>query len=75
MRVFDFNSAIVRLPGKSVVDGLRAHAGASPTHAAVLAEHAAYVNALRAAGVQVQVLPALDDFPIPSSLKIPHGVQ
>src|SRR6185295_7860849 len=63
MRVFDFNSAIVRLPGKSVVDGLRANAGASPTHAAVLAEHAAYVNALRAAGVQVQVLPALEDFP------------
>ena len=62
MRVFDFNSAIVRLPGKSVVDGLRANAGASPTHAAVLAEHAAYVNALRAAGVQVQVLPALEDF-------------
>ena len=24
MRVFDFDSAIVRLPGKSVVDGLRA---------------------------------------------------
>src|SRR6185295_19999913 len=63
MRVFDFNSAIVRLPGKSVVDGLRANAGASPTHAAVLAEHAAYVNALRAAGVQVQVLPALEPYP------------
>ena len=63
MRVFDFNSAIVRLPGNSVVDGLRANAGTSPTHAAVLAEHGAYVNALRAAGVQVQVLPALEDFP------------
>jgi dimethylargininase len=63
MRVFDFNSAIVRLPGKSVVDGLRASAGPSPTHAAVLAEHTAYVNALRTAGVQVQILPALESFP------------
>ena len=63
MRVFDFNSAIVRRPGKSVVDGLRANAGPSPTHAAVLAEHEAYVTALQAAGVQVQVLPPLESFP------------
>jgi dimethylargininase len=62
-RVFDFNSAIVRMPGKSVVDGLRAHQGPAPDYAGLLAEHAAYLAALRAAGVDVTVLPALEQFP------------
>ena len=38
MRIFDFNSAIVRLPGRSVVDGLRANNGPPPAYEAVLAE-------------------------------------
>lgn len=63
MRVFDFNSAIVRRPGKSVVDGLRAVAGPSPDYDALVAEHRAYIAALRAAGVQVTVLDALERFP------------
>jgi dimethylargininase len=63
MRVFESNSAIVRLPGKSVVDGLRSNAGPSPVFRNVLAEHAAYVEALRAAGVRVTVLDALEQFP------------
>jgi dimethylargininase len=63
LRVFDFNSAIVRTPGKSVVHGLRANAGASPVFEAVVAEHQAYISALRAAGVQVTVLDALEQFP------------
>ena len=63
MRVFDFNSAIVRTPGKSVVDGLRADAGPGPVFEAVLAEHHSYVAALRAAGVKVTVLDALEQFP------------
>jgi dimethylargininase len=63
MGVFEFNSAIVRLPGRSVVDGLRSNSGPSPEFAQVLAEHAAYVQALRAAGVQMTVLDALEQFP------------
>lgn len=63
MRVFDFNSALVRVPGKSVIHGLRAQAGPAPTHDSVLSEHEAYVSALRSAGVRVQVLPALEQFP------------
>ena len=63
MRVFDFNSAIVRTPGKSVVHGLRSNAGPPPVFDAVLAEHQAYTAALRAAGVQVTVLGALEAFP------------
>jgi dimethylargininase len=63
MRVFDFNSAIVRLPGKSVVNGLRAQPGPPPDYEGVLAEHATYVEALRRAGVRVTVLDALEPFP------------
>ena len=63
LRVFDFNSAIVRTPGKSVVDGLRAGAGPSPDYPGVLSEHRAYVAALQAAGVDVTTLPALEAFP------------
>ena len=63
MRVFDFNSAIVRTPGKSVVNGLRANPGPAPVYEAVVAEHQAYVAAMRAAGVEVTVLPALEQFP------------
>jgi dimethylargininase len=63
MRVFDFNSAIVRLPGSSVVNGLRTNAGPAPTFEKVWAEHAAYIAALRRAGLQVTVLEALEQFP------------
>ena len=59
-RVFDFTHAIVRQPAASVVDGLRAGAGPSPTYYGVAAEHQAYVAALWEAGVVVDVLPALD---------------
>jgi dimethylargininase len=62
-RVFDFNSAIVRTPGKSVVDGLRAGAGPSPVFETVLTEHLAYIDALRAAGLEVTVLDALEEYP------------
>jgi len=63
MRVFDFNAAIARAPARSVVNGLRAGGGPAPSYPGVVSEHAAYVAALRAAGVDVTVLPALEDFP------------
>lgn len=58
-----FDRALVRTPGASVVHGLRAVDRGAPTLAGVLAEQAAYVAALEAAGVTVEVLPALVDFP------------
>lgn len=61
--VYDFNSAIVRRPGASVVNGLRADDRGNPTYEGVLAEHDAYVEALRAAGVEVTILPPLEEFP------------
>jgi dimethylargininase len=61
--ITDFNTALVRTPARSVVRGLRAVDVGAPDYAGVLAEHAAYVAALEAAGVAVEVLPAREDFP------------
>ena len=55
--------AITRRPAPSVVDGLRAIDSGPPDPALLLAQHAAYVAALREAGAAVTQLPALDDFP------------
>jgi dimethylargininase len=63
LRVFDFNAAIVRLPGRSVVDGLRAQGGPSPVFERVVMEHGAYVDALRRCGLDVTVLEPLEPFP------------
>lgn len=62
-RIFDFTDAIVRRPGASVVKGLRAGGGDDPTLDGVLAEHAGYVAALRSAGLTVEELEPLEDFP------------
>ena len=61
--IYDFNNALVRTPSRSVVQGLRAVDTGAPSYAGVLSEHAAYVAALEAAGVAVEVLPASEDFP------------
>jgi dimethylargininase len=63
MPVFDFNAAIVRIPGRSVVDGLRSQPGPSPDFDAILAEHHAYVAALRSANLHVTTLNPLEHFP------------
>jgi dimethylargininase len=63
VRVFDFDRAIVREPGHSVVQGIRSDETASPDFGGVQREHAAYVAALRAAGVTVDVLAPLEAFP------------
>lgn len=63
MTVFTFTDAIVRTPGRSVADGLRAGGGDGPDPTGVQGEHRAYVAALQAAGLAVQVLPPLEAFP------------
>jgi dimethylargininase len=62
MRIFDFDSAIVRPPARSVVGGLSA-AGLRPDYEGVVREHEAYVRALKDADVAVELLPRLHDFP------------
>jgi dimethylargininase len=61
--VYSFDSAIVRAPGASAVDGLRSDTGAMPDYAKICAEHAAYVAALESAGLAVDVLAPLEAFP------------
>ena len=63
MRVFDFNSALVRRPGRSVVNGLSATPGPPPEFDALLAEHQSYIAALETQGIAVTVLDALEEFP------------
>ncbi|MBP5856768.1 hypothetical protein KAJ83_07095 [Marivibrio halodurans] len=59
----DFTHALVRTPPARVADGLRAVDHGAPDPAALMAEHAAYVAALRRAGLDVEILPPLDDLP------------
>ncbi|HEX4304286.1 MAG TPA: arginine deiminase family protein [Rhizomicrobium sp.] len=63
MPVFSFTHALARTPGRSVVDGLRDDPRAVPDYGEILKEHAAYVAALRAVGVAVDVLDPLEAFP------------
>lgn len=63
MHPFEFDHAILRQPGRSVVHGLRAEDGPSPTHDSIAAEHSAYVEALRDAGLAIDLLPPLEDYP------------
>jgi dimethylargininase len=58
-----FDRALVRAPAATVVRGLRAVDRGSPTLAGVRREFEAYIAALESAGVAVETLPALDEFP------------
>lgn len=62
-QVYEFDNAIVRKPARSVVSGLRADDRGNPDFEKLSAEHDAYVVALRAAGVAVQVLEADEHHP------------
>jgi dimethylargininase len=60
---FRFSHAIVRLPGESIVNGLRAEDTGTPDLARFLTDHATYVAALVRTGAQVTVLQPLEEFP------------
>jgi dimethylargininase len=60
--VFGFRHAIVRAPAPSVAAGLRT-GDEPPSYEGVLAEHRAYVAALEGAGLAVETLAPLADFP------------
>lgn len=61
--IYQFDRAIVRQPAPSVVHGLRAVDRGAPDFDKVCDEHRAYVAALEQAGVTVEILPPLPDFP------------
>ncbi|NVK34903.1 MAG: dimethylarginine dimethylaminohydrolase [Rhodobacteraceae bacterium] len=59
-----FSHAITRQPADSVCNGLRAdERGGDPSAEAFRREHAGYVRALEAAGLKVDVLPQLEEYP------------
>lgn len=61
--VFRFDRALVREPADSAVSGLRTIDRGAPDIDRFRAEHTAYIRALEAAGVVVDVLPPLTGFP------------
>jgi dimethylargininase len=60
----DFTHAIVRRPSRSVIDGLTGSPElGKPDYDLAIEQHDQYVEALKACGVEVTVLPALEGFP------------
>jgi len=73
-----FSNAIVRTPGRSIAQGLRAEDLGNPDPQRFVREHHDYVKALEDAGVRVDILPALEEFPDSvfiedSALCLPQG--
>ena len=62
-RSFRFSHAICRLPGESIVRGLRAVDTGAPDLALMRVHHADYVAALRSTGAAVTVLEPLEAYP------------
>ena len=58
-----FTHAVCRKPGRSVVHGLRASDAGDPDFDAFSREHAAYVEAVAGAGVEVTLLEPLEAWP------------
>jgi len=58
-----FTNALVRSPGNSIAQGLRALDVGNPDPERFKAQHQAYTQALTGAGVKVDILPPLEEFP------------
>ena len=62
-RSYTFTHAIARLPGTTIVDGLRAVDTGAPNLSWFRQHHEDYVDALRSTGAVVEVLQPLEKFP------------
>jgi len=59
-----FTKAIVRRPAKSMVEGITSNPQlGKPDYEKALRQHDAYIAALKKCGLEVTVLPAMEDFP------------
>jgi dimethylargininase len=58
-----FTRALTRAPSSSLASGLTTAKFGQPDPARARAQHRAYASALEASGLQVDVLPALDEYP------------
>jgi dimethylargininase len=61
--IFEFDSALVRAPARSVIHGLSSQPGPPPLFEAIEREHSEYVRALEECGLRVETLPPLEDYP------------
>src|ERR1700730_14090051 len=61
--IFEFDTALVRAPARSVIHGLSSQPGPRPAFEAIGREHAEYVRALEECGLSVETLPPLEDYP------------
>jgi dimethylargininase len=61
--IFNFTDALVRAPARSVVHGLSTQPGPRPTFESIAGEHTQYVDALKACGLSVELLPPLEAYP------------
>jgi dimethylargininase len=59
----NFTRAIVRTPGRSMVDGLTTAGLGPPLYDKAVEQHAAYVEALKSLGLEVTVLDPDEDYP------------
>lgn len=64
---YEFSDAIVRIPGASVVDGLsqyqEASSVATPDPDQFVQQHQVYIETLRRAGLEVQILESAEEYP------------
>jgi dimethylargininase len=58
-----FTKAIVRRPGRSIINGLSAANLGKPDYQKTVEQHAAYVNALKNCGLEVNELPPDENYP------------
>ena len=58
-----FSRAIVRQPGKSLVDGITTSGLGAPDFELAMKQHDRYVEALKICGLEVTVMPADEDYP------------
>ncbi|MFD2387984.1 hypothetical protein [Enterococcus rivorum] len=70
-----FKNVIVRVPSKSISEGLTSANEGKPVYSKALVQHENYVSALTKAGVNVTVLEPKDEFPDSCLLKMLLCVQ
>ncbi|MDX1285123.1 MAG: arginine deiminase family protein, partial [Draconibacterium sp.] len=58
-----FKNSIVKIPGKSMVDGITTAGLGKPDYQKALVQHANYINVLKSCGVNVEVIEANESFP------------
>ncbi|MCC3862028.1 dimethylarginine dimethylaminohydrolase family protein [Pseudemcibacter aquimaris] len=58
-----FKNAIVRTPSRSMVDGITEADLGKPDYENALKQHADYIEALKECGLEVTVLPAVEEYP------------